>query len=238
MQELHSNIMSYSVQGSFNDPGPTSAGSRGAGMMINLQTAISVFRDDPRIYNPVSYLICATLLLVWAFVTLRSGSSPTRAWLAIAAIAPLTLLPVYHRLYDTKLLVLTVPACAMLWAEGGLIGWLALLVNTAGFVLTGDLVWVILHFLIGYLHIPATRLSVQILTIVEAFPVPLILLIMGIFYLWVYALRCSASATSAESGSLEETPIAPRQFGSELNLKRPLDRLIPRLPDVPDRKRD
>jgi hypothetical protein len=126
----------------------------------------------------------------------------------------------------------------MLWAEGGLIGWLALLVNTAGFVLTGDLVWVILHFLIGYLHIPATRLSVQILTIVEAFPVPLILLIMGIFYLWVYALRCSASATSAESGSLEETPIAPRQFGSELNLKRPLDRLIPRLPDVPDRKRD
>jgi hypothetical protein len=88
------------------------------------------------------------LLIVWAFVTLRSRPSPRRTWLALAAIAALTMLPVYHRAQDTKLLLLTVPACAMLWAEGGRIGRLALLVTSAGFVLTGDLPWVVILSLI------------------------------------------------------------------------------------------
>jgi hypothetical protein len=194
VQELYSNMLSVSVHGGFNDPGPASTGPHGAARMINLQTVISVFRDDPRIYNLVSYLICGLLLLIWAFTTLRSRPSPKRAWLALAAIAALSLLPVYHRQYDTKLLLLTVPACAMLWAEGGLIGWIALFVNTAGFVLTGDLSWGILSVFVGNLHLPATMLSVKILTAVEAFPVPLILLVMGIFYLWVYVSRSNASA--------------------------------------------
>ncbi len=104
------------------------------------------------------------------------------------------MLPVYHRQYDAKLLLLTVPACAMLWAEGGWIGRLALLVNTAGFVLTGDLSWAILLGIISHLHLPATQLSEKIMMAVQAFPSPLILLVMGIFYLWVYARRCSAPA--------------------------------------------
>jgi hypothetical protein len=195
MRELHSNILAFSVYGGTIDPGPASTSPHGAGRMINLQTVISVFRDDPRIYNPVSYLIGALLLLVWALVTLRSRPSPKRTWLALAAIAALSMLPVYHRQYDAKLLLLTVPACAMLWAEGGLIGWIALLVNTAGLVLTGDLSWRIPNVFIGKLHLPATRLSVEIL---NAFPVPLILLVMSIFYLWVYAARSYASTVSAE----------------------------------------
>ena len=191
MQELHSNILAFSVHGGINDPGLASTGGHGLDMLISLQTAISVFRDDPRIYNPASYLICAPLLLLWAFVTLRSRPSFARAWLALAAIAALSMLPVYHRLYDAKLLLLTVPACAMLWAEGGLIGWLALLVNTAGFVLTGDIPWAIFLGLINNPHLPTTWLSGQILMAAQVFPVPLILLVMVIFYLWVYVRRCS-----------------------------------------------
>jgi hypothetical protein len=160
--------------------------------MINLQTVASVFWDDPHIYNPVAYLVCAPLLLIWVFVTLRSRPSPKRAWLALAAVAALSLLPVYHRQYDAKILLLTVPACAMLWAEGGLIGRLALLVNTAGFVLTGDLLSAILRVLIDNAHLPAMKLSMKTLTVVDVFPGPLILLIMGIFYLWVYVSRSSA----------------------------------------------
>jgi hypothetical protein len=163
-------------------------------MVVNLQAVFSVFWDDPRIYNLASYLVCAPLLLLWVFVTLRSRSSPARAWLALAAIAALSMLPVYHRQQDTKLLLLTVPACAMLWAEGGLIGWFALLVNTAGFVLTGDLSWAILLGIISNLHLPATGLTGQILMAVQVFPVPLILLVMGVFYLWVYVRRCFAHA--------------------------------------------
>ena len=187
IEELHSNIQAFSVHGGITDPGPASTGAHGTGMMINLQTVISFFRDYPRFYNPFSYFICAALLLVWVFVTLRSRPSPARACMAIAAISALTLLPVYHHFYDAKLLLLTVPACAMLWAKGGRIGRLALLVNTAGFVLTGDISWTVILSLIGKLHLPAIGVGGQVLAAMQVFPVPLILLVMSVFYLWVYA---------------------------------------------------
>jgi hypothetical protein len=196
VHEMHSNILAFSARGGINDPGIASAGGHGLDMLISLQSAISFFRDDLRIYNPVSYLVCAPLLLLWAFVTLRSRPSPKRAWLALAAIAALTMLPVYHRQVDTKLLLLAVPACAMLWAEGGRIGRLALLVTSAGFVLTADIPQAILLAVIGNLHPPATGLTGQLLIAVQVFPVPLILLVMGVFYLWVYA-RSSAVAPTA-----------------------------------------
>jgi hypothetical protein len=199
MQELHSNILAFSARGGINDPGPASSGAHGLAMVINLQAAISVFWDDPRIYNPVSYLVCAPLLLVWIVVTLRSRFSQERAWLALAAIAALTMLPVYHRQYDAKLLLLTVPACAMLWAKRGVIGWVALLVNSAGFVLTGDLPWAILLGLVRSMHLSTTGLSGEILMAAQVFPVPLIMLAMGLFYLWVYASRSSAPVESGGS---------------------------------------
>lgn len=198
MQEWHSHLAAFTVHGGINDPGPASMGGHGLAMVISLQSVISVFWDDPRIYNPASYLACAPLLLVWAFVTLRTRATTARAWLALAAIAALTMLPVYHRQYDAKLLLLTVPACLMLWAEGGLIGWLALLVNAAGFVLTGDLTWAILLGLINHLHLSTTGLSGEILTAVQVFPAPLIVLVMGVFYLWVYARKSPRSDAETE----------------------------------------
>jgi len=191
MQELHSNVSAFAVHGGLNDPGFAATGGRSLDMLVSLQTAVSFFRDDPRIYNPVSYLICGLLLLLWAVAILRSRSSPRKAWLAIAVIAPLSVLPVHHHLYDAKLLLLTVPACAMLWAEGGLIGRLALLVNTAGLVLTGDLSWAIYFGLTNNLYLSRGGMSGQILTAVQVFTVPLILLVMGVFYLRVYLRRTS-----------------------------------------------
>jgi hypothetical protein len=67
-------------------------------------------------------------------------------------------------------------------------------VNTAGFVLTGDIPWAIFLGLINNLHLPTTWLSGQILMAAQVFPAPLILLVMGIFYLWVYVRRCSGPA--------------------------------------------
>src|ERR1035438_1689883 len=194
IQGLHSNLLADSVHGGTNDPGLASTGAHGLGMMVNLQTIISVFWDDPSIYNTATYLICGALLLIWSVTTLRFRSSPARLWLALAAIAALSMLPFYHRQQDTRLLLLTVPACVMLWTEGGLIGWLALMVNTAGFVLAGDIPWIVFYGLIDKVHLPATRLSGQILMAMQVFPVPLILLTMGIFYLWIYVRRCSTRA--------------------------------------------
>jgi hypothetical protein len=187
MQEWHSNVAAFSVHGGVNDPGPASTGGHGLDMLVSLQTAISVLWDDPRFYNLVSYLICAPLVLAWGFITLRSRPSTRRAWLALAAITALSMLPVYHRQVDARLLLLTVPACAMLWAEGGRIGRLALAVTTAGLVLTGDIPWAIFFGVASKLHLPATALTGTILMAVQMFPVPLILLAVGVFYLWIYA---------------------------------------------------
>jgi len=215
MQELHANILAFSAHGGLNDPGPASTNGYGLSMMTNLQTVFSLFRDDPGVYNPASYLVCAPLLLAWAFVTLRSRPSPKRAWLALAAVTALSMLPVYHRLNDAKLLLLTVPACAMLWAEGGLIGWLALLLDSAALVLTGDIPWVILGGFIKSLHISTTGPSGQMTRAALGLPTPLLLLLMGVFYLWIYLFR------------------SPGIFPNE-----PADGMVRGLPDATGRKRD
>jgi hypothetical protein len=183
MQELHSNILTAC---GLNDPVFASAVRIGPCMIINLQSAIYIFRDDPRVYNLVSYLVCGALLLVWSVSTLRSRFSQRRAWLALAAVVPLTLLVTYHRPYDAKLLLLTVPACALLWSEGKPIRWIALLVTTAGIVSTADIPLTILLTLTRNLHISTVALSGQLLTVLLMRPIPLILLAMAIFYLWLY----------------------------------------------------
>ena len=187
--ELHANLLATSARGDLNDPGPTSITMGYAGAIIDLQSVISVFRDDPRVYNPVSYLICGGLLLLWSFTTLTSRISQARTKLALAAVAAISMLPVYHRQLDAKILLLTIPACSVLWAEGGAIARLGLLVTGVGIVLTGDIPFAIICILTNNLHISTSNMSGQILTAVLTRPVPLILLIIGIFYLWEYIRR-------------------------------------------------
>jgi hypothetical protein len=189
LQEWHTNISAFSAHGGINDPGLASSGGHGLDMMISLQSAISFFRDDPRIYNPVSYLICAPILAVWAFVTVRSRITPARTWLALAIVSALSMLPVYHRQLDAKLLLLSVPACAMLWAKGGRVGRFALAINFAALTLTGDLPWVVILNFIGHLPATSSEFTKQMAIAVQVMAAPLILLVMGIFYLWVYARR-------------------------------------------------
>jgi hypothetical protein len=186
LQEMRANIVAYSVPGGINDPGPASRGNFGLDMLISLQSAVCFFWDNPRIYNLVSYLICAPLLLIWALFTLRSRSAPGRAWIALAAVVPLSMLPVYHRQLDAALLLLTVPACAMLWAERGRIGKLALLVNTAGFLATGFFPWEVFFHLIARLQPNPSGLSARIQYGAQTLLIPLVLLAMSVFYLWVY----------------------------------------------------
>ena len=202
-----SNLSAISANGGLNEPGPASVTGRTAGMVIDLQSAISVFRNDPFVYNVASYLVCGALFLVGAVRTLRTRFSHSRAWLALAAVTALTMLVTYHRPYDAKLLMLTVPACAMLWAEGGPIGWIALILNTAGFVMTGDIQLAILVILTNNWHAGSAGIFGQILTVVLTRPAPLIMLAMGIFYLWAYLRR--ADIPSTESEELEQRLSAP-----------------------------
>ena len=186
MSELHHNISFETTRGSIDDPGPTGLSSPGIAESINLQAVLSFFRDDPNFYNPASFLICGVLIFVWGLKTWRNRFSMESARLALAAIAALSLLPVYHRPYDAALLLLALPACAMLWKEPGPRRWFALGLTTGGILLTGTIPLVLLarnkHALAAF----AARFPGRLPTVLALRPTPFVLLAMGCFYLWLY----------------------------------------------------
>jgi hypothetical protein len=191
MPELHSILTAYSSHGDVNDPGPASMASHGIGMVVSLQAVFSVFRDDPRFYNPVTYLICGGLLAAWLLRTVRTTFSQRAAWFALAPVAALSMLPVYHRIYDARLLLLTIPACVALWSRGGKIAWVAAAITAAQIVLTGGIFWAIFFRVLPHLSFNNARFGGQVLIGVQAFPVPLILLLTAVFNLWIYLWRAA-----------------------------------------------
>ena len=136
--ELRSSIDANSEAGGLSDTGSASDASRVSDSVINLQSDFSVIFDDRRLADLATFIIFAPLLLTWAITTLRSRFSSENAWFALAAIAALSMLPVYHRQHDAKLLLLTVPASVILFAEGGLIGWFPLMAPHMTFAAIGD----------------------------------------------------------------------------------------------------
>lgn len=98
ISELRSNLEAASLHGAPNDPGPASVNAQTPGaIIIDLQSALSLIRDDPRFYNSATYVVCAPLLVIWVVATLRRRFDQQSARLALAAIAPLSMLPLYHR---------------------------------------------------------------------------------------------------------------------------------------------
>lgn len=193
LAELRSNLQLASVHGGLNDPGPASLGFHHPDPILALQAFLSVFRDNPHVYVPVAMVASGLLLILWAAATLRARITPHRAWLALAAISALTMLVTYHRQHDAKLLLLTVPACALLWREGGVKGWLAAVATTAGIVITGDIPSTGLAILTA--HVEAgdgffTNLRAALLVR----PAPLVLLAMAAFYLWAFWQRTAPAA--------------------------------------------
>ena len=67
------------------------------GMIISLQALLTLIWNNATFYTLASYLVCGAFAVLWAVKTLRSGFSPRMAWLALASISALTMLPVYHR---------------------------------------------------------------------------------------------------------------------------------------------
>jgi hypothetical protein len=210
IEEMHANMQVFSAPGDLDDIGPASKVGEDIDAVVELQSDFSIFIANPLVYNLATYILCAALLIVWAMATLRSRASPMRAWLALAAIAPLSMLPLYHREHDAKILLLAVPACAILWAEGGARRWFALLLTTAGIGMNGDFLSLARIFLVRHFPAAQSGLSGRLLTIVLARPIPLILLAMSIFYLWVYVRHGSGLAVSVEtqgSGGATSKPL-------------------------------
>lgn len=196
IQEWRMNLWTISQPGGINEPGPNSLTGHSSAMVVDLQAALSVLRDDPRFYNPVSYLISGLLLLLWLVRTLWSKVSPRNVWFALAAITALTMLITYHRPWDAKLLLLTVPACAILRARGGRTGTVAVAIGVAAMVLTGDIFLTVLVNIARFLHASTATLGGRLLMLALNRPATLILLAMAIFYLWIYVQPSRAEGIS------------------------------------------
>jgi hypothetical protein len=186
-QELSENVRILSLPGAVSDPSRV----HGTEMLTNLQSITSFFWDDPHTYDLASYIICAPFLIRWAVVTWRSRPSQQNAWFGLASIAAFTVLPVYHRQYDAKLIILTIPALAILWATHEKLRWVGLVVTASAFILNGDLPWVAFLAIVNKLNILSDPSYGRFLTAAWNFPVPMSLLIMGGFYLWIYMRHMS-----------------------------------------------
>src|SRR5579863_5236534 len=199
MRELSGNLAATSVPGGITDPGPGAMSGSGGGVIIDLQAVVSVFRNDPRFYNSITFAIVGLLLLIWGAVALRAKRTPSNHYLALAAVSALSLLPVYHRPHDAKLLLLTLPACAMLLGQGGVIGRIALFLDSVAIVLTSDLPLAMLAQSTRGMHLSTENLQAKLLTITLGRPVPIVLLALGVFYLWVYARQSFREEISSTS---------------------------------------
>ena len=130
LPELRANLAGNAGPGAVNNP----AGHLQGVELTNLQAIFGVIRDRPAFYNDASFLTTALLLAAWLVPVIRLRNTFGKHVLAIAAIACLALLPIYHRQYDTRILLLTFPALAFLLAQRtgrmwGLLGMLLLAVS-------------------------------------------------------------------------------------------------------------
>ncbi|HUX44649.1 MAG TPA: glycosyltransferase family 87 protein [Terracidiphilus sp.] len=188
--ELRANLLALSVRGGLNDPGPVSAAQH---QIIDLQSALSYLRDEPRFYNLWSLLIFAVLLALWIVITLRARPTAGNAVLALAAIAPLSMLPVMHHLYDCKLLLLTIPSCAWLWSHHRSLGRVALLLSAPAIFFSGDIGNSVWSRILRTSPLASGASGGFHVDFVLAWTVPTLLLATGLFYLWVDARNANTS---------------------------------------------
>lgn len=184
--ELRENVSAISSIGGIVDPAATGMAGRNMDSLVELQTAVSIFFTEPRTFNLVTWAICAPLVVFLAFLTIRTRPDRLGLWLALAAATPLSMLPTYHFQHDAKIILLAIPACAMLWAKRGVWAWLSLLVTGAGIVMCGDIFTGIRILLTRNILVPQPNLMSRLITVILTRPAPLILLALVVFYLLAF----------------------------------------------------
>jgi hypothetical protein len=184
--ELRNNLAALAVPGGASDPYLSGSTSRTGGEIVDLQAAVSIFKNDPRFYNLFSYLVSGSLILVWAVAVLRRRFSHPSALLALASISALSILPIYHRPNDAKILLLAIPACALLWSGNRRARWAALGLTSAAIIVSSDIPLLVLAIVTRGLPTFPRTFSARLLDLVLLQPAPLIFLATGCFYLWAF----------------------------------------------------
>ena len=208
LAEMRQNHAMVGDRGGNSDPGPSGPSAGAIGQIIDLQAALSVFRDEPSFYNPASAAMAALPIAIWLLALWRRQPLHGVDWLALAPAAVLVLLPVYHRNYDARLMLLLIPACGAVWAAGGARRWITLGLTFLALVTTGDLWMIFVPRTTMGLHLSLARLIGErwatVVLLRTAVPV---LLLAGCSFVWVYA---SSPRGAAEAVGMRE-PSAARQ---------------------------
>ena len=192
-QELRMNLVQIAAHGNASDPGPSNDEAQS---VTDLQAVFSLIRDTPGFFNRAAYAVFVPLLLAWLYLVMRPLKNPyrrifgeegltvlsARDLLALATAASLSFLPIYHRQYDTRLLLIMFPAVALLAATKERRGYAALALSVVAtvamshqFVHVGP--WIGRHVA----HWP------PLVWLVLFRPIPLVLLLLACFFLYSMA---------------------------------------------------
>jgi hypothetical protein len=116
---LRANLSATLSPGGSADPRPANPQAIGD---ENLQALTSIFMAKAGQFNAAAYAIFLALFGAGMLVVLRANRGPELHMVALGALSILTLMPVYHRFYDTRLLLLSVPAVVMVFQRRRVLG--------------------------------------------------------------------------------------------------------------------
>ncbi len=178
--DLTTNLKGNAQAGGANDP---SQGSLAGPYMANLQPLFAAGTRQLKLYNLAARVLTLVLIAAWSMLAWRTPNSPQKHVLGIASMACIMLLPIYHRQYDTRILLLVFPAIALLLAWRFLRwGVPGLLLLTAATVMTS-------HTFLTKLtlnHELAIERSNALQTVLRYRPLPEIELVLAVFLLLAF----------------------------------------------------
>lgn len=117
--DIHTNISTILKAGGSGDPRPANVSAIG---YPNLQAITSVFFHSAREYNAAAYAIFLVFLAVLVTALQRTKTNPETYLISIGALAVLSLTPIYHRSYDARLLLITIPAIVIVFHKRRFLG--------------------------------------------------------------------------------------------------------------------
>jgi Glycosyltransferase family 87 len=116
---LRANLTATLDTGGSADPRPANQQAIGD---TNLQALSSIFFADARRFNAVAYSVFLFLLAAGIIIVARANAGPELHLVAIGALSILSLMPVYHRFYDTRLLLLSIPGVLIISQKRRILG--------------------------------------------------------------------------------------------------------------------
>ena len=183
MRDWKTNMTLTSARGSINDPGPLSTGNHSVNRIISLQTVFARVVDNALFYDTAAMVLCALLLIAWFYYYRRASHAKDVFWIGLASFVPLTLLPVYHRQYDAKLLLLIIPACALLWKQEHRYRKFGLSLTVCLLAVSADIPGAILAIFAEKLRNTGFSTVMRPLIVLIENPIPICMLVLGCFYL-------------------------------------------------------